>query len=373
MPTPEIPGDLIASRCPDFWKCGIFVAIRSWRLCMGLLTLSSAVSGAFAQPIVLDSPDSRIHVAINLPAPDSAATPSWSASFQGEVLFTNCHLSLQTAQAGDLMSGIRVLKETRRTRNQRIQVLHGRSKDAEDRFNEARFQFATAGGHRTVVVFRCYNDAIALRYELPAGGTHTSVTITNEATSFCPTGDPIGHIQYLENFKTSHEHNVTSTEFSRIRKGELLDMPLTLAWKDGTYAAITEAALRRYAGMSLTRGAIASNEDSLICALTPRADGSKVFATLPLETPWRVVLLAERSGALLESSTLYCLNSPSEIGNTSWIRPGKITFHWWNGDVYDGQPGTPMLSFAMNKKYIDFCSREGILTHSITSTEGVTT
>lgn len=349
------------------------MALRFWRLCLGLLTLSSAVTGAFAQLLVLDSPDNRIHVALSVPVANAPGIPSWSASFQGKVLFTNCQLSLQTAEAGDLMSGVRVLKETRSTRSQRIQVLHGRAKDAEDCFNEARFQFTTAAGHRTVVVFRCYNDAIALRYELPAKAAQNSVTITNEATSFSPMGDPLAHIQYLENFKTSHEHNVTSTEFSRVRKGELLDMPLTLAWKDGTYAAITEAALRRYAGMALTRGAIASNEDSLFCALTPRADGSKVLAALPLETPWRVVLLAERPGALLESSTLYCLNSPSEIGNPSWIRPGKITFHWWNGDVYDGQPGTPMLSFAMNQKYIDFCSREGIPTHSITSTEGVTT
>ncbi|MBL9171463.1 MAG: glycoside hydrolase family 97 N-terminal domain-containing protein, partial [Verrucomicrobiales bacterium] len=207
-----------------------------------MLTSPGGIAGAFAQPVVLDSPDGRIHASFALPVPGSTATPSWSASFQGKVLFSNCQLSLQTKQAGDLMSGVRVLKETRRTRNQRIQVLHGRSKDAEDCFNEARFQFATAAGHRTVVVFRCYNDAIALRYELPAERAQTSVTITNEATSFSPMGDPLAHIQYLENFKTSHEHSVTSTEFSRVRKGELLDMPLTLAWKDGTYAAITEAA-----------------------------------------------------------------------------------------------------------------------------------
>jgi alpha-glucosidase len=363
--------NLSSARFSGTQRGGLREALPTLRLCLCLLSALGAVTEVFSQP--LRSPDGRIQVAFHLPAPNSTAVPSWSASFQGKVCFTNCELSLQTAQAGELMSGVRLVRDDRRSRNERIQVRHGRSSHAEDHFNEARLQFATPGGHRTVVVFRCYNDAIALRYELPADGAQTSVTITNEATSFCPTGDPIGHIQYLENFKTSHEHNVTSTEFSRIRKGELLDMPLTLAWKDGTYAAITEAALRRYAGMALMRGGLASGDDALVCQLTPRADGSKVLATPPLKTPWRVVLLADRPGVLLESSTLYCLNSPSEIGSTSWIQPGKITFHWWNGDVYDGQPGTPMLSFAMNKRYIDFCSREGIPTHSITSTEGVTT
>jgi alpha-glucosidase len=93
-----------------------------------------------------------------------------------------------------------------------------------------------------------------------------------------------------------------------------------------------------------------------------------------MQTPWRVVLISDRPGALLESQTLYCLNESSVIRNTSWIKPGKITFHWWNGDVYDGNSNSapPMLSFEMNKRYIDFCAREGIPTHSITSTEGVT-
>jgi alpha-glucosidase len=85
------------------------------------------------------------------------------------------------------------------------------------------------------------------------------------------------------------------------------------------------------------------------------------------------VLLGDRPGALLESETLYCLNEPSVIKDVSWIKPGKITFHWWNGDVYDGKPGPPALSFEMAKKYIDFCARNGIPTHAITSTESLTT
>jgi alpha-glucosidase len=88
-----------------------------------------------------------------------------------------------------------------------------------------------------------------------------------------------------------------------------------------------------------------------------------------MQTPWRVVLIGDRPGALLESSTLYCLNDPSVIKDVSWIKPGKITFSWWNGDVYDGKRSLPILSLEMAKKYIDFCARNGIPTHSLTSDE----
>jgi alpha-glucosidase len=150
-------------------------------------------------------------------------------------------------------------------------------------------------------------------------------------------------------------------------------MPITFTWADGTVAAITEASLRHYTGMALARSSNQVGVASLVCKLTPRSDGTKVVRQLPLKTPWRVVLLANRLGALVESTTLYCLNDPSVVQDLSWIKPGKITFHWWNGDVYDGRPGLPILSFEMAKKYVDFCADSGIPTHSMTSTEKTTT
>src|SRR5262249_6865534 len=107
----------------------------------------------------------------------------------------------------------------------------------------------------------------------------------------------------------------------------------------------------------------------LVCDLTPRADGTKVVRRLPMQTPWRVVLIGDRPGALLESETIYCLNDPSLIKDVAWIKPGKITSHCGNGDDYVGRPGAPILSCEMARKYIDFCARNGIPTHSLTSTE----
>jgi alpha-glucosidase len=81
-------------------------------------------------------------------------------------------------------------------------------------------------------------------------------------------------------------------------------------------------------------------------------------------------LVAKRPGALLESQTIYCLNEPSVVKDPSWIQPGKITFHWWNGDVFDGKRGpASILSLETSKKYIDFCASNGIPTHSISSDE----
>ena len=347
-------------------RAGIYAAAE---IMTGLLLAASALETQADQTNLLASPDGRIQVLIQMPARGSSEQPRWSASFRSTPILTDCRLGLQTAEAGDLMAGARVLNERRRSVDERIPVPFGKSDHANDHFREVRYALETPRHHRVDVVFRCYDDAIALRYELPAREQPASVTITDETTSFQLEGSPTAFVQYLENYRTSHEHNVTSTPYRDIRRDTLLDLPLTFSWPDGAYAAITEASLRRYAGMSLMRPSAKEFQDALVCKLTPRADGTKVVRPLPMQTPWRVVLIADRPGALLESETIYCLNEPSLIKDVSWIKPGKITFPWWNGDVYDGQPGPPILSFEMASKYIDFCARRGIPTHSLTSTE----
>ena len=154
-----------------------------------------------------------------------------------------------------------------------------------------------------------------------------------------------------------------------VKPDTLLDMPATFALEDGSFVAITEASLRRYAGMALMRS---KESTELVCRLTPRADGTKVVRSLPLETPWRVVLVSDRAGAFLESSTLYCLNEPSVVKDLSWIKPGKLTFSWWNGNLYEAQPTERILSLSMNKKYIDFCAKSGIPYHGVIADETTT-
>ncbi len=338
------------------------------------LTAPMAVLCAKAGDVeTLSSPDSALKVSIQLSGVDSVDKLRWSASYHGERILTDCGLGVATADSGELLAGARVLEKRTRAVEERVPVLFGKADHADNYFREIRFVLETRGHRRVEAVFRCYNDAVAFRYELPASAETASVTITNESSSFNFEGNPMAFVQYLENFTTPHEHNVTAARYDEIRKDALLDLPLTLVWNDRIYAAVTEASLRHYAGMSLLRPSGQSEHGGLICQLTPRPDGSKVMRPLPLQTPWRVILIANRPGALLESETIYCLNEPSVIKDTSWIKPGKLTWHWWNGDVYDGRPGTPVLSFESARKYIDFCARHGIPFNALTSTENLTT
>ena len=265
---------------------------------------------------------------------------------------------------GDLMTGVQIREARRRASDEKIRVLFGKAEFARNRYREIRFLLKTTRNRKAEVVFRCYDDAIALRYEVPKQPGMEKLIVADENTSFSFSGNPLAYVQYLESYKTSHEHTVDKIALKEVNPDVLLDMPLTLAYPDGTHLAITEASLRRYAGMSLTRPANAA-DNTLVCKLTPRSDGMKVVRELQLETPWRVVLIGDRAGALLESNTLYCLNEPNAIGDTSWIKPGKMSWPWWNGNVVkNGKPDPPIFSFEAQKTYIDFCAANGIAFHS---------
>jgi alpha-glucosidase len=99
--------------------------------------------------------------------------------------------------------------------------------------------------------------------------------------------------------------------------------------------------------------------------LPDRIDGAKVLGHAPHSSPWRVLLVADDPGRLIESNLVFHLSDPSKIKDTSWIKPGKTTFPWWNGYILEGVDFKPGVNTATMKHYIDFCAEQGIPYHSL--------
>jgi alpha-glucosidase len=141
-----------------------------------------------------------------------------------------------------------------------------------------------------------------------------------------------------------------------------MDMPVLFEFPNHIYLAITEAALLDYSGMYLSK-----HSGILVSKLTPSPDDTsiKVKAQLPHVSPWRVLMISDRIGALVESNIITDLNAPCAIKDVSWIKPGKTTFPWWNGNVVPDTINAPGNNFVTNQYYIDFCARNHIQYHSV--------
>src|SRR5258707_3063662 len=108
----------------------------------------------------LSSLDGRIRVSIQMPAPNSTDRPRWSATFRAKPLLADCRLGLQTADAGELLAGVRVVRAHSRSVDPRIPVRFGKSDHASDRFREAPFPPENPKPRRGDEGFRGYATAI---------------------------------------------------------------------------------------------------------------------------------------------------------------------------------------------------------------------
>lgn len=211
------------------------------------------------------------------------------------------------------------------------------------------------------VEVRVFNDGIAFRYLFPKQNANTSFALLDENTQFKFTSDPIVKALPLPDFTTSHEGFYITMPLSRIKEDTLLDMPALFQFRKKTFMAITEAALLDYAGMYLVKhnGILGSQLSPL-----PNQTPFKVKATLPHKSPWRVMLIGDRIGSLIESNIITNLNEPTAIKDVSWIKTGTTTFPWWNGTIIpDSIKGGN--NFKTNKYYIDFCAVNNIKYHTV--------
>src|SRR5258708_6194181 len=180
------------------------VGLTRLSIMLGLIVAAQAPGAEVGKEHLLNSPDGRIKVSIEMPAlPGSVEKPHWSARFRGKPILSRCALGLETATDGDLLAGARILNDQTRSVDERVAVLFGKADHADNRFRERRYTLENPQHRRTELVLRCYNDAIAVRYELPARNQAGSITITNETTSFGLEGEPTAFVQYLESFTTS--------------------------------------------------------------------------------------------------------------------------------------------------------------------------
>ena len=215
------------------------------------------------------------------------------------------------------------------------------------------------------LVVRAYDDGVALRYRFPKQPGWSDLELADELTEFAFPAGAVATMLPLASFTTSHENRYERRRVDEIPADGLLGLPLLVELPGVGWAAVLEANLTDYAGMYLARGTAPGGR--LVSRLSPRPDEPKIAvrAALPHESPWRLILIGKEARQLLESDTVLKLNAPSVIKDTSWIKPGKTTFPWWN-DFYEvGVPFKMGLNTETAKYYIDFCAEYGIPYHSL--------
>ncbi|HYW79998.1 MAG TPA: glycoside hydrolase family 97 N-terminal domain-containing protein, partial [Thermoguttaceae bacterium] len=284
------------------------IAIHRFALCASILLLSIAA----AEAVEVASPNGQLVVTFAIADfPDAKGCPVYSIRHAGQTIVEPSRLGFDI-EDGPLGQGLELVEFTTRASDRTWKPVYGERSTVRNRYHGAvaRLQ-ETGAGHRTLVVtFRVYDEGVAFCYTLPEQSAMESVRIVRENSEFRFPADHPAWAVY------SAQGKYEKVTLSQIKNG--CERPLTIQSAGDCYIAIGEARLVDYARMKLTP--LAGQSHSLVSSLS-----SEVEARLPLVTPWRVLMVADSPGKLLQQNDILLnLNARCAIEDTSWIKPGKV-------------------------------------------------
>ena len=233
--------------------------------------------------------------------------------------------------------------------------------------NELDFSFDKGFGWQV----RVYDEGIAYRFYTK---NKKETIIVNEEADFCFPDDSKCWLAYSTNnekpFAMAFQNIFDETTLSQA-KDKYAFLPATI--QSGVVkVTILESDLRSYPGMFLKaegnhlkaafakypkrmdyykwRGMsyVAETEDYIA-----KSSGARTY-------PWRVMAITEKDTEMPVNNLVYALAAPNQIGDTSWIRPGKVAWDWWNDWNLKGVDFKAGINTRTYQYYIDFASKNHI-------------
>ena len=282
----------------------------------------------------------------------------YAVEFHGKRMFNQSKMGLDIAGQPQLGPGMSKVSEQTGAIDESYTIPVGKTKTVRDHYNSVRADFADPGGRKLSIEVRAYDDGAAFRYLVPDQPLMKQMNITDEITQFSYSKDATTYPLLVKGFVTEYEDEFQQRLVSGLHDDWLIAMPL-LAEEPGIgWVAITEADIDNYAGMLLRKD---PERFAVRGALAPRLDqpGVAVKTAAPFNSPWRVFMIGDEPGRLIESNIILNLNPPSKIADTSWIIAGKSAWDWWSGEAAPSVSFKTGMNTATMKHYIDFASDSG--------------
>jgi alpha-glucosidase len=266
------------------------------------------------------SPDGSIKVSVEI---NGEGSPGYKIIRNGKEIVGESRLGFILTDAPKIQRNMQFISKETRSSDSKWDQPWGEWKTIRDHFNELRVRLSENGNKARMfdVVFRIYNDGVGFRTEFPEQPNLKIANIQEELTQFNLSKDATAW------WNTAMESNREEYLYNKTPIAEmgLSQTPMTVKLADGTHIAFHEAALVDYAGMNIQKV-----EGGLLKAvLTPSGGGAKVVRTLPFNTPWRTMQIADNAAGLYNNQLILNLNEPNKLGDVSWIKPRKYMGIWW--------------------------------------------
>ena len=303
---------------------------------LALLSLLGAFASQDATAVAqssydLRSPDGRIEVRIR-----TAGQLRYDLLLKGTTVLENCTLSLNVEHQ-KLGVDPHVVEAKPSSHDEIVKpVVRQKFASIRDHYNELRLNMEDG----YAVVFRAYNEGAAYRFETSL--REDKAKIYGEEAAFNFPSDFVVYYPQEDGFYSHNERKYLPQHLSEIAAQFIATLPAVVDIGGGAKLAIAESDLDDYPGLWL-RGTggngLAATFPPYPLQLVQTSDrdykpvqtADYIAQTAGRRTfPWRVFGIADHDGDLLTNDIVYLLERPSEVQDTSWIKPGKVAWDWWN-------------------------------------------
>lgn len=314
------------------------------------------------ESLILTSPNGQVVVDVTL---DKQL--SYAVSLAGQPLLNRSRLALNIAQAKHLLANPSLAKVGRRTVDETLTpVLPTKSHTIRDHFNEMTIELAQP----VSIVFRAYDNGVAYRFVTRIAG---QVQVDDELVEYNFSQGDSAWLPVEEGFYSHNERSYIHKPLAQFKRSTLSSLPALVATAQGK-VLISESDLQDYPGLWL-KGTGKTSLDGTFArfptqvAMEPKSDRNepvkaraKYLAITRGERafPWRILAIAQNDAELLTNQLVYQLAEPSRIADTSWIKPGKVAWDWYNANNIHGVDFKAGVNTQTYKHYIDFAAEYGL-------------
>ena len=338
------------------------------KLCLAILSLLLLIRNAsFAakeKKYVLSSPDGTLKVEIS-----AGNELAYQVMHGNDTILSHSNIGLVLENGTIVGKTPRITGERRRKIKDNIESPFYRFKEFVATGNELDLKLKGGFG----IIFRAYNEGVAYRFYTTQS---SDIIIKEEQAEFNFKEDYTAYLPYTTNDKKpmamAYQNVYDITPLSKAQP-KLAFFPVTVDC-GSVKLTLLESDLEAYPGMFVQsqqgkyglKGVFAPypaktdfypwRKQEYVTETTDfisRSRGSRSY-------PWRVLAITEKDTDMPVNNLVYALASPNRIGDTSWIKTGKVAWDWWNDWNLKGVPFKAGINMDTYKYYIDFASRNGL-------------
>lgn len=338
------------------------------KLCLAILSLlllsGNASFAAKEKKYVLSSPDGTLKVEIS-----AGNELAYQVMHGNDTILSHSNIGLVLENGTIVGKTPRITGERRKKIKDNIESPFYRFKEFVATGNELDLKLKGGFG----IIFRAYNEGVAYRFYTTQS---SDIIIKEEQAEFNFKEDYTAYLPYTTNDKKTmamaYQNVYDITPLSKAQP-KLAFLPVTVDC-GSVKLTLLESDLEAYPGMFVQsqqgkyglKGVFAPypaktdfypwRKQEYVTETTDfisRSRGSRSY-------PWRVLAITEKDTDMPVNNLVYALASPNRIGDTSWIKTGKVAWDWWNDWNLKGVPFKAGINMDTYKYYIDFASRNGL-------------